>query len=129
MRKAWAQLTEPWKHRVFERDDDELTQLLSKKQRDNKSQLSFSNERPKNTINASQHDSGVDLTLLAKQDYWLRDAKQEIKSILNYTWPLLITFVVGKGMGVMDVWFLGQLGSEGIYKHCLIVFFVTTQRF
>ena len=115
MRKAWTQLIEPWKHRGFERDDDELTQLLPKKLRDNKSQLSFSNKRLKSTINASQHDRGVDLTLLVKHDYWLRDAKQEIKSILNYTWPLLITFVVGKAMGVVDVWFLGQLGSEGIY--------------
>ncbi|KAI8138801.1 mate-domain-containing protein [Fennellomyces sp. T-0311] len=43
---------------------------------------------------------------------WIQEAKSETKAILNYTWPLLITFVVGKGMGIVDVWFLGQLGAE-----------------
>ena len=116
MQKNWTQLIELWKRRIFERNNDELTQLIPKNRRANKSQLSFFNKRPKNTIDTIQHDSGVDLTLFVKQDYWLQDAKQEIKSILDYTWPLLITFVVGKGMGVMDVWFLGQLGAEGIYS-------------
>ncbi|KAI9490877.1 mate-domain-containing protein [Zychaea mexicana] len=48
-----------------------------------------------------------------QQDYsWQQDLKEEALSILNYTWPLLITFVIGKGMGLVDVWFLGRLGSE-----------------
>lgn len=43
----------------------------------------------------------------------LHDAIQETISILALAWPLLITFVVGYGMKLVDVWFLGRLDTEG----------------
>lgn len=47
----------------------------------------------------------------------LHDSIQETISILALAWPLLITFVVGYGMKLVDVWFLGRLDTEG--KHPL----------
>lgn len=43
----------------------------------------------------------------------LHDAIQETISILALSWPLLITFVVGYGMKLVDVWFLGRIDTEG----------------
>ncbi|KAI7881036.1 MATE efflux family protein [Lichtheimia hyalospora FSU 10163] len=42
----------------------------------------------------------------------LHAAIKETISILALTWPLLITFVVGYGMKLVDVWFLGRLDTE-----------------
>lgn len=39
----------------------------------------------------------------------------ELVSILHYSIPLIITFLVGLGNRVWDVWFLGKAGSRGFY--------------
>ncbi|KAI9317765.1 mate-domain-containing protein [Dichotomocladium elegans] len=36
----------------------------------------------------------------------------ETKALALLAWPLLITYVVGYGMRLTDVWFLGRLGTE-----------------
>jgi hypothetical protein len=45
-------------------------------------------------------------------DYSIWD---ELVSILHYSIPLIITFLVGFGNRVWDVWFLGKTGSRGFY--------------
>ena len=93
-------------------DDDEFTHLLSKNNKYNNKTLSSGGGGTPPT--PARDDSAVDLSELTKQSNpHFEDIKQEAVAIINYTWPLLITFVVGKGMGLVDVWFLGRLGSEG----------------
>ncbi|KAI9275705.1 mate-domain-containing protein [Phascolomyces articulosus] len=101
-------------------DDDEFTHLLSKKKNCNNKLIRSPDIDDDDSVvvtsyknHPSWHDSGFHIDTLAnKQSPWFQDIKQETIFILNYTWPLLITFVVGKGMGLVDVWFLGRLGSE-----------------
>ncbi|KAG2223480.1 hypothetical protein INT45_001228 [Circinella minor] len=92
-------------------DDDEFTHLLSKNNKYNNKTLSSGGGGTPPT--PARDDSAVDLNELTKQpNPYFEDIKQEAVAIINYTWPLLITFVVGKGMGLVDIWFLGRLGSE-----------------
>ncbi|KAI9275813.1 mate-domain-containing protein [Phascolomyces articulosus] len=117
MKNTLTQWIESWQRKILVQNNDELTNLLPKKQHaydDNASSFVNNNKRHNHTTTNDRNNSGVDLTVLAtkQQNHLLQDIKEEARSILNYTWPLLITFVVGKGMGVVDVWFLGKLGSE-----------------
>ncbi|KAI9491250.1 mate-domain-containing protein [Zychaea mexicana] len=123
-----ARLFEFWRQgrSIFTRnrsgnDDNERTTLLSsQKKYDGKPLLKGSC----GAATTSWSDSAVDLTQFVKRDencWLLQDVKDETKAILNYTWPLLVTFVIGKGMGLVDVWFLGRLGSEGYYDSVMAV--------
>jgi MATE family multidrug resistance protein len=42
-----------------------------------------------------------------------RSSTLELEALLGFTFPLLITFLMAYGIRIMDVWFLGKLGSEG----------------
>ena len=39
----------------------------------------------------------------------------ELGAVLKYSIPLVITFLMGVGNRVWDVWFLGNIGSKGIF--------------
>lgn len=43
------------------------------------------------------------------------DIKHEFIAILRFSIPLMLTFILSIGNRVVDVWFLGKLGPEGIY--------------
>jgi hypothetical protein len=45
--------------------------------------------------------------------YSFFEIKQELMAILKFGIPLIVTFLLGFGNRVVDVWFLGQVGSEG----------------
>lgn len=47
------------------------------------------------------------------------DGVKELKAIYKFAWPLMVTFLLGMGMKLVDVWFYGKLGSQG--KVCLFL--------
>lgn len=47
--------------------------------------------------------------------YSSHEVRQELHAILKFAIPLIVTFILGVGNRVVDVWFLGQVGSEGKY--------------
>lgn len=63
--------------------------------------LRFNKKRDSTTTASRRHSSTT-----------LHDTIEETISILSLAWPLLITFVVGYGMKLVDVWFLGRLDTE-----------------
>lgn len=62
--------------------------------------------------------------LLASNDYKSRSRRyfdtplvvKEIYFILGYSWPLLVTYLVGTANKLVDAWFLGRLGAHGLYQ-------------
>ncbi|KAL0089069.1 mate-domain-containing protein [Phycomyces blakesleeanus] len=50
---------------------------------------------------------------LAEKDlFWTSESIKEIKAIMVFAWPLLATYLLGIGMRVVDVWFIGRLGPQ-----------------
>lgn len=43
------------------------------------------------------------------------DIKHELVAIVRYSIPLMLTFLVSMSNRVIDIWFLGKLGPEGMY--------------
>lgn len=59
--------------------------------------------------------------------YWKTGlAQQEILAIFRYCLPLVITFLLGYGKSVVDVWFLGRTNSETMAAVSLANLFATT---
>ncbi|KAG0168012.1 hypothetical protein DFQ28_005917 [Apophysomyces sp. BC1034] len=46
------------------------------------------------------------------RDTFYQDAIEEIRAILGFLWPLLVTYLLGKGMRLVDIRFLGKQGSQ-----------------
>lgn len=46
--------------------------------------------------------------------YTKNQVQNELIAILRFAIPLVITFLLGVGTKVVDVWFLGKVGPEGI---------------
>lgn len=42
------------------------------------------------------------------------EIQQEIQAISRFALPLIVTFLLGVGNKVVDVWFLGKVGSEAM---------------
>lgn len=59
--------------------------------------------------------------------YWREGlAQKEIVAIIRYCIPLVITFLLGYGKSVVDVWFLGRTNSETMAAVSLANLFATT---
>jgi hypothetical protein len=51
----------------------------------------------------------------SNQNFWVDDQiYQELLALFKFAIPLVITFLVAIGMRVIDVWFLGKLGSQAM---------------
>ncbi|KAG2209364.1 hypothetical protein INT46_002607 [Mucor plumbeus] len=58
--------------------------------------------------------------------YWKYGGiQQELQAILRFGIPLIVTFLLGVGNKVIDVWFLGKIGSEAMAIVSLGNLFVT----
>lgn len=53
--------------------------------------------------------------------YFLKhhEVRDELAAILRFAVPLIVTFLLGVGNRVVDVWFLGKVGSEGKALICM----------
>jgi hypothetical protein len=62
------------------------------------------------------HGSSPDLFVQnnTSKDFYLNNqVREELIAILKFAIPLIITFLLGIGNKVIDVWFLGKIGPEG----------------
>lgn len=62
------------------------------------------------------HGSSQDLFIpddTNKNSFLNNQVREELVAILKFAIPLIITFLLGVGNRVIDVWFLGKVGSEG----------------
>lgn len=58
--------------------------------------------------------------------YWkYGDIQQELQAIIRFGIPLIVTFLLGVGNKVIDVWFIGKIGSEAMAIVSLGNLFVT----
>ncbi|SAM02654.1 hypothetical protein [Absidia glauca] len=53
------------------------------------------------------------------------DGVKELKAIYKFAWPLMVTFLLGMGMKLVDVWFYGKLGSQVLAATSLGGLFIT----
>lgn len=54
----------------------------------------------------------IDSPLVSTRKYGV--IQQELQAILRFGIPLIVTFLLGVGNKVIDVWFLGKIGSEAM---------------
>lgn len=74
---------------------------------------------PKQPIitNDFNYPNTIDTTIIKKDFgyYWQHGfVQQEILAIIKFGVPLIITFLLGYGNRVVDIWFLGKTGSESM---------------
>jgi MATE family multidrug resistance protein len=61
-------------------------------------------------------DSGYGLNTISNGNKLTKEQIYiEAVALLKFCFPLLVTFLLGHGMRLVDVWFLGKIGSEGIF--------------
>ncbi|KAI8339611.1 mate-domain-containing protein [Chlamydoabsidia padenii] len=53
------------------------------------------------------------------------DIIPELKAISKFAWPLMITFLLGMGMKLVDVWFIGRQGPQVLAATSLGSLFIT----
>ncbi|ORZ16263.1 mate-domain-containing protein [Absidia repens] len=53
------------------------------------------------------------------------DGLQELKAIYKFVWPLMVTYLLGTGLKLVDVWFYGKLGPKVMAATSLGSLFVT----
>lgn len=71
---------------------------------------------PSRNIKSSDEANYEQVNIDGKSEtFWMKIMVSEAKMVVDYAWPLLITYLVGLGMKLVDVWFLGRLGSQGTY--------------
>ncbi|KAI9028933.1 mate-domain-containing protein [Phycomyces nitens] len=87
--------------------------------------------RPENMPNLSQNSPEDERVLLLQNDsksqrlydgsilqpkekdlFWTEESLKEVNAIMVFAWPLLATYLLGIGMRVVDVWFIGRLGPQ-----------------
>lgn len=73
---------------------------------------------PAVTTNEFLYPNTIQDTTVIRKDfswYWQHGfVQQEILAIIKFGVPLIITFLLGYGNRVVDIWFLGKTGSESM---------------
>ncbi|KAI9257072.1 mate-domain-containing protein [Helicostylum pulchrum] len=90
-----------WKGKIQKRTDDEETRYLL--------------EAEETLI--KHHSSGQNLFVqddINKSTFLNNQVRDELVAILKFAIPLIVTFLLGVGNRVIDVWFLGKVGSEAM---------------